>query len=165
MAEYRIHDTGQTMLESELREWARSTTGASWDQTTEEVLGAIGADLVFEGPQAITTPPYEYSIRHGIEQVEGKWYTKYVAGPVFTDTPEATAVEQETAYKARVDAQQAASVRADRNARIAATDWRVIKALEEGNGLDFDLAAYRQALRDVPSQPGFPWNVVWPVLS
>jgi hypothetical protein len=58
--------------------------------------------------------------------------------------------------------QQAASVRADRNARLAATDWRVIKALEEGNGLDFDLATYRQALRDVPSQPGFPFNVIWP---
>ena len=58
--------------------------------------------------------------------------------------------------------QQAASVRADRNARLAATDWRVIKALEEGNGLDFDLAVYRQALRDVPSQPGFPFNVIWP---
>ena len=60
------------------------------------------------------------------------------------------------------NAQQAASVRADRNARLAATDWRVIKALEEGNGLDFDLAVYRQALRDVPSQPGFPFNVIWP---
>jgi hypothetical protein len=61
--------------------------------------------------------------------------------------------------------QQAASVRAERNRRIADTDWRVIKALEEGNGLDFDVATYRQALRDVPSQPGFPWNVVWPVLT
>jgi hypothetical protein len=60
------------------------------------------------------------------------------------------------------DAQQASSVRADRNARLAATDWRVIKALEDGNGLDFDLATYRQALRDVPSQPGFPFNVIWP---
>jgi hypothetical protein len=70
--------------------------------------------------------------------------------------------------QAEIDAmtdQQAASVRADRNARLAATDWRVIKALEEGNGLDFDVATYRQALRDVPSQPGFPWNVVWPVLA
>jgi hypothetical protein len=70
--------------------------------------------------------------------------------------------------QAEIDAmtdQQAASVRADRNARLAATDWRVIKALEEGNGLNFDVAAYRQALRDVPSQPGFPWNVVWPVLA
>jgi Phage tail assembly chaperone protein len=70
--------------------------------------------------------------------------------------------------QAEIDAmtdQQASSVRADRNARLAATDWRVIKALEEGNGLDFDVATYRQALRDVPSQPGFPWNVVWPVLA
>jgi len=70
--------------------------------------------------------------------------------------------------QAEIDAmtnQQAASVRADRNARLAATDWMVIKALEEGNGLDFDVATYRQALRDVPSQPGFPWNVVWPVLA
>jgi hypothetical protein len=120
---------------------------------------------VFEGPQAVTTPPYEYSMRQGVEQVEGKWYTKYVAGPIFTDTPEATAAEQELTYKARLDDQQATSVRADRNARLAATDWRVIKALEEGNGLDFDVATYRQALRDVPSQPGFPWNVVWPVLA
>jgi hypothetical protein len=60
------------------------------------------------------------------------------------------------------NAQQAASVRADRNARLAATDWRVIKALEDGNGLNFELAAYRQALRDVPSQPGFPWDIIWP---
>jgi hypothetical protein len=63
------------------------------------------------------------------------------------------------------NAQQASSVRADRNARLAATDWRVIKALEDGNGLDFDLAAYRQALRDIPSQPGFPWDIIWPTVA
>ena len=165
MAEYRIRDTGQTMLEGELRQWARSTSGTSWKQTTEEVLENLGADLVFEGPQATTTPPYEYSMRQGIEQVEGKWYTKYVAGPIFADTPEATAVEQEAAYKARMDDQHAFLVRADRNARLAATDWRVIKALEDGNGLDFDLAAYRQALRDIPSQPGFPWDIIWPTVA
>ena len=61
--------------------------------------------------------------------------------------------------------QQASSVRADRNRRLAATDWRVIKALEEGNGLDFDVATYRQALRDVPSQPGFPWDIIWPTMA
>ncbi len=63
------------------------------------------------------------------------------------------------------NAQQASSVRADRNARLAATDWRVIKALEDGNGLNFDLATYRQALRDIPSQPGFPWDIVWPTVA
>jgi hypothetical protein len=64
--------------------------------------------------------------------------------------------------KQEVDAQQAISVRAERNRRIAATDWRVVKALEDGNGLDFDLAVYRQALRDIPEQPGFPLNITWP---
>jgi hypothetical protein len=24
-------------------------------------------------------------------------------------------------------------------------------------------AVYRQALRDIPEQPGFPWEVEWPV--
>jgi hypothetical protein len=162
MAEYRIRDTGQTMLEGELRQWARSTTGASWDQTTEEVLETIGADLVFEGPQAATTPPYEYSMRQGVEQIEGKWYTKYVAGPIFTNTQEATAAEQEAAYKARLDDQQAASVRANRNQRLATTDWMVVKTLEAGQLQDFSVAAYRQALRDIPSQPGFPWDIIWP---
>jgi hypothetical protein len=162
MAEYRIRDTGQTMLESELRQWARSTSGASWDQTTEEVLETIGADLVFEGPQAVPTPPYEYSMRQGVEQIEGKWYTKYVAGPIFTNTQEATAAEQEAAYKARLDDQQAASVRANRNQRLATTDWMVVKTLEAGQLQDFSVAAYRQALRDIPSQPGFPWDIIWP---
>jgi hypothetical protein len=60
------------------------------------------------------------------------------------------------------NAQQASSVRAERNRRIADTDWLVIKALEAGQPQDFSVAAYRQALRDIPSQPGFPWDIVWP---
>lgn len=159
MAEYRIRETGQVMLEGELRNWARSTSGASWGQTTEEVLEAIGADPVFEGPQAATTPPYEYSMRQGVEQVEGKWYTKYVAGPIFTDTPEATAAQQETAYKVSLDSAQSARVRADRNTRLAACDWTQLADAPVDAAA---WAAYRAALRDVPAQDGFPWNVTWP---
>ena len=159
MAEYRIRETGQVMLEGELRNWARSTSGASWGQTTEEVLEIIGADLVFEGPQATTIPPYQYSMRQGVEQIEGKWYTKYVAGPIFTDTPEAPAAEQEAAYKARLDAEQAVRVRDDRNARLAACDWT---QLVDAPVDSLAWANYRQELRDVPNQPGFPWNTQWP---
>jgi hypothetical protein len=159
MAEYRIRETGQVMLEGELRSWARSTSGASWGQTTEEVLEIIGADLVFEGPQATTTPPYEYSMRQGVEQIAGKWYTKYVAGPIFSDTPEATAAEQEAAYKAHLDDGQAARVRDDRNTRLAACDWT---QLADAPADSLAWANYRQALRDVPSQAGFPWNIQWP---
>jgi len=60
------------------------------------------------------------------------------------------------------NAQQAASVRAERNARIAATDWMVLKAAEVGTIVDPGWIIYRQALREVPQQPGFPLNVTWP---
>ena len=56
-------------------------------------------------------------------------------------------------------AQQAAAVRADRNARLAATDWTQIA---DSTADKPAWAAYRQALRDVPSQVEFPQNVIWP---
>jgi len=56
-------------------------------------------------------------------------------------------------------AQQAAAVRADRNARLAATDWTQIA---DSTADKSAWATYRQALRDVPSQAGFPQSVTWP---
>ena len=56
-------------------------------------------------------------------------------------------------------AQQAAAVRADRNARLAATDWTQIA---DSTADKPAWAAYRQALRDVPAQAGFPQSVTWP---
>ena len=56
-------------------------------------------------------------------------------------------------------AQQAAAVRADRNARLAATDWTQIA---DSTADKPAWAAYRQTLRDVPLQAGFPQSVSWP---
>ena len=67
------------------------------------------------------------------------------------------------AWDAGANDRKAAEIRAERNAKIAACDWRVIKSLESNQLQDFAWASYRQALRDVPIQPGFPGNVVWPV--
>ena len=160
--EIRIRATGQVMLEDELRRWARDNGGPSWDRTTDEVLEALGADVVFEGPQATGGTVYQFSMRQGVEQVDGKWYTKHVLGPIFTDTAEATAAEQEAAHKAQKDAEQAKSVREQRNQKLKDTDWTVIKALESNTPQNFDITAYRQALRDITSQAGFPWTVQWP---
>ncbi len=161
--EVRVRSTGAVMLEDQLRRWLHETGGPSYETLTPEVMEAIGVDPVFEGPQATGGTVYQYSMRQGVEQQsDGKWYSKYVLGPVFTDNEDGTAAQQEAAYKAQKDAEQAASVRSDRDRRLAKTDWRVIKVLEEGSLQDFDWAAYRQMLRDVPSQGGFPWNVTWP---
>lgn len=161
--EIRLRSTGQVMLESELRQWARDNGGPSWDRTTDEVLEALGADVVFEGAQASGGTVYQYSQRSGVEQIAGKWYTKYILGPVFTDTAEATAAQQEAAYKAMKDAEFAKAARGTRDRLLADCDWVVVKALESGQSVPVAWATYRQALRDLPQQIGFPTTIVWPV--
>ena len=42
------------------------------------------------------------------------------------------------------------------------TDWRVIKALESQTNLQQNWIDYRQALRDITTQSGYPDNVIWP---
>ena len=157
--EIRVRATGAVMLEDEFRAYQKANGGPSWDRTTDEVLEALGADPVFEGPQATGGTVYQYSMRQGVEQIGGKWHTKYVLGPIFTDNEDATAAEQEAAYKAQKDADQAKLVRDDRNKRLTETDWTQVADAPVDKAA---WATYRQALRDVPSQAGFPWDIQWP---
>jgi hypothetical protein len=160
--EIRIRETGAVMYESEFRAYQKSIDGPTWEQTTDEILEALGADPVFEGPQASGGTVYQYSQRDGVEQVEGKWYTKYILGPVFVDG-ETTAAEQEAAYKAMKDAEFAKSARDSRDTLLSECDWVVVMSLEAGRAIPTDLATYRQALRDIPQQAGFPVTINWPV--
>ena len=156
---------GQVMYESEFRAYTKANGGPTWDTTTTEVLEALGADVVFEGPQATGGTVYQYSVYGGIEQIEGKWYTKWNLGPVFTDTPATdtepakTAAEQEAAYKSMKDAEQAKSIREQRNQKLKDSDWTQIA---DSTADKAAWATYRQALRDVPAQAGFPWTIDWP---
>ena len=160
MTQVRIKTTGAVMYESELRSYLKANDGPSYDQLTPEVMEAIGVDPVFEGPQATGGTVYQYSQRDGVEQIEGKWYTKHILGPVFTDTEESSAAEQEAAYKAMKDAEQAASVRTQRGEKLKDCDWtQVADAPVDQTAW----AAYRQALRDITGQEGFPWTIDWPI--
>jgi hypothetical protein len=155
---------GQVMYEAEFRTHIKANGGPSWDTTTPEVLEALGADVVFEGPQASGGTVYQYSQRDGVEQIEGKWYTKYVLGPVFTDTTDAegnvtTAADNEAAYKAGKDAEQAKSVRQQRTEKLKDSDWTQVADAPVDKAA---WAVYRQALRDVTQQSGFPWTITWP---
>lgn len=155
----RIRETGAVMYEAEFRAYQQANGGPTWGQTTEEVLEALGADVVFEGPQATGGTVYQYSQRDGVEQIEGKWYTKYILGPVFVDG-ETTAAEQEAAYKAMKDAEQAKAIRAQRTEKLKDSDWtQVLDAPVDQTAW----ATYRQALRDITAQAGFPWTIDWPV--
>jgi hypothetical protein len=124
-------------------------------EQTEEWLDAHGADIVFEGPQATGGTVYQYSQQDGVEQIGDKWYTKYVLGPIFTGD---TAVEDEAAYKALKDVERAESARQQRNEKLSKTDWRFRSDMTPSQ----DWVNYCQALRDVPTQSGFPWEINWP---
>jgi hypothetical protein len=149
---------GQVMYEAEFRAYQKANGGPAWDTTTTEVLTALGADVVFEGPQASGGTVYQYSQAAGVEQIDGKWYTKYVLGPTFTDTEDTTAAEQEAAYKASKDAEQAKSVRTSRDDKLTETDWRFRSDMTPSQAWK----DYCQALRDIPAQAGFPWTITWP---
>ena len=68
------------------------------------------------------------------------------------------------AKKAALDAgandRKATEVRTERTSKLAATDWS--QAVDTPQGTKDKYATYRQALRDVPSQAGFPWTITWP---
>lgn len=66
------------------------------------------------------------------------------------------------ANQAQHESLLAAQARTKRDALLAGCDWVVIKASETQSVLTPEWAAYRQALRDVPQQPGFPTNIDWP---
>jgi hypothetical protein len=161
----RIRSTGQLMQDSEFRMLLKAQANAAWKapELTQEILDIIGADPVFEGPQASGGTVYQYSQYDGIEQIEGKWFTKYILGPIFTDTTldgvTTSAAEAEAAYKTAKDAEQAANVRTSRNDLLTKCDWTQIA---DSTADKPAWATYRQALRDVTVQDGFPWNVTWP---
>lgn len=55
---------------------------------------------------------------------------------------------------------QADLVRNERNRLLFDSDWTQGKDISDS--ISTPWAAYRQELRDVTEQPGFPWDVVWP---
>lgn len=95
-------------------------------------------------------------------------YTKNVAEgtPVFNEAAQrwervwnvTNATAEEVAERT---ARQAAEIRAERNQKLAASDWT--QAADAGTRCDQAAwAAYRQQLADITTQPGFPWQVTWP---
>ena len=143
----RIRETGAVMYEAELRSHLLANGGPSYDQLTPEVMEALGVDPVFEGPQAQPTR-YQTAFRDGVVQIDGKWYTKY------------SVAEMEQEAKDALDAQQAKSARATRDAKLAALDWTQGKDIPDS--ISSPAALARQALRDITSQAGFPWELTWP---
>jgi hypothetical protein len=141
---YRIKSTGEIKSQGDVRKmFPNVSLPRVWD---EGVLNYLGVDPVFESPTPTTTR-YQTAFKDGVEFKNDKWMWKWVVS------------EMDDEAKASLDATQAKSVREQRNKLIAECDWtQVADAPVDKEAW----ATYRQALRDVPTQEGFPWDVTWP---
>lgn len=73
-------------------------------------------------------------------------------------------VELSDDEKRQIVQDNSANVRTQRDALLAETDWYIVKSVETGTPVPNNVLAYRQALRDITLQEGFPFDVVWPTL-
>jgi len=144
----RIRSTGAVMYEAEFRAFTKANGGPSWDTTTTEILDNLGADVVFEGPQASPTR-YQFDFADGVQQTGGKWYTKWSVRDMDQEAKDA------------LDTTQAAAMRKQRDEKLAECDWTQVADAPVDKAV---WATYRQALRDVTAQEGFPWTVEWPTV-
>ena len=143
---YRIRETGELKSQSEIiRANPNTSFPAVW---TPELVDSLGLDSILETPAPEITR-YQAALKNGVEQDSlGNWVWAW------------TVVDMDAEAIAALDAQQAASVRATRNQQLAESDWTQVADAPVDQSA---WAAYRQALRDVTAQPGFPWDITWPV--
>ena len=99
----------------------------------------------------IVTPPYfDIATQKRVEKdavlIDGQWTQVYVVETM-------TAEETENRYN-----EWANKARALRAVWLAETDWMALS----DNTMTPEWASYRQALRDITSQGGFPYTIEWP---
>lgn len=117
------------------------------DPLTDEDLASWGVFRV----EAVAAPAYDFKTE---DLVEGT--------PVYEGGVWRQAWTVETASQEEIDKRAEAAardVRSSRNQELAATDWTQLLDSQVDSAT---WAVYRQQLRDIPQQDGFPWDVTWP---
>ena len=112
-------------------------------------------------PEAIE--PHGYGLYDYSDVLTPGRYEKLVEGtPVRNESglwkQNWTIVSMTEEERTAADTQQAHEVRGERNFRMKASDWTQVPDAKVDKAA---WATYRQTLRDVPNQEGFPWDVDW----
>ena len=144
MTEYRKQSDGTIIMgDSAFRKEFPNTSIPS--PITEAIATSLGYDYVYEGARPSLTPPYESSTRDGVEQVSGKWYSKYKV--ITADGDDKTSIDNSAAFGSR----------SIRDELLKDSDWT---QLADKAGLSdskvTEWATYRQSLRDLPTASGWP---------
>ena len=143
---FRNRENGAILSQGEVRKlYANTSLPAVWDQT---VCNDLGIDPILESPTPTTTR-FQSASHNGVEQdAFGNWVWAWVVSD-WDEEAIASATEQ-----------QWESIRSTRNTKLAATDWTQLADAPLSETTKTLWANYRQALRDITSQPD-PYEIVW----
>ena len=135
----------------------------AWTDATLESLGVARVTAVAKPDVG----EWQVAVKDGVEQVGGVWQEKWVTQEMFTEYTETdedgvettvTVQDQKDAKVAADNAALEATERATRDDLLKATDHYGLSDVPMTDAM----TAYRQALRDVPQQAGFPQTITWP---
>jgi len=135
----------------------------AWTDATLEALGVARVTKT----DAPDVGEWQVAVKEGVEQVDGVWQERWVIQEMFTEYTETdedgiettvTVQDQKDAKVAADNAALAETARIKRNDLLKDTDYYGLSDMT----MSAEMAAYRQALRDVPAQADFPSAITWP---
>lgn len=118
----------------------------------------VGTDFAFPDPLT----PGEYLIPAQATTVAPPAFKQDECAKWNGSEWEIEAIEQPAPAPEPTEEDLAAQARAERNGLLAASDWTQLPDVPMDGELRGAWAFYRQALRDVPQQEGFPTTINWP---
>jgi len=158
---YRNKTTGSISTQGEIRQANKHRSFPRvWDA---DVCTLLDIDPILAAPKPASTSLQAVNANGAVQDSLGNWVEAWVVVDAFSDTTDddgvvTTKADNEAAYTASLDANAAASVRAERDALIKATDYFALSDVV----MTTEMTTYRQALRAVPEQAGFPNTIEWP---
>ena len=162
MSEYRVRSTGEVKSQGQIRsDHPNVSLPKVWNANVHETLGI---DPVLITPQPSPSGAHKVVIRNGVEQdSNNNWVQAWTEQEMFTEYTAAngsviTVQSQKDDYDARNTANLAATERAKRDDLLKQTDHFGLSDVT----MSSEMTTYRQALRDVPQQAGFPSTITWP---
>lgn len=109
-------------------------------------------ELTFETIDDVTLTKYQrLSDEISISKEDGKWYKKAIV------------VDGDEAYRTFVDGQLNTDARNVRLMKLYQSDWTQVSDSPLSAEKKEEWKAYRQALRDITSDPAFPSHHKWPI--
>jgi hypothetical protein len=116
---------------------------------TEELLKSWGMEVVAKVDRPNVDPTKNVTEKPPV-LINGAWTQVWVIS------------EASDAELSQRNDEAAARVREQRSRLLAESDWVVVFHTEKGTNIPLEWEMYRQQLRDITTQDGFPHSVVWP---